>query len=164
MYLTSGAGITEGSAKITAATLGMKAAGAIAVNAATNDVTNLAAETSSGTITYQDANALTLQSLAASASGDYPGSTGTNAIATSNANVDIKSGGLLTINNDISAGAGTVYLTSGAGITEGSAKIVAATLGMNAAGTIAVNSATNNVTTLAATTSRGPSPTRMRTR
>ena len=96
------------------------AAGTIAVNAASNDVTNLAAETSSGTITYQDANALTLQSLAASASGNYPGSTGSNAIATSSANVDIKSGGLLKINNDIVAGSGTVYLTSGAGITEGS--------------------------------------------
>ena len=41
---------------------------------------------------------------------------------TSNASIDLKTGGLLTINNDIAAGSGTVYLTSGAGITEGSAK------------------------------------------
>ena len=64
---------------------------------------------------------MTLESLAASASGNYPGSTGSNAIVTSSANVDIKSGGLLTIKNDIVAGTGTVYLTSG-GITEGSAR------------------------------------------
>ena len=70
----------------------MNAAGTIAVNAASNDVTTLAAETSSGTITYQDANALTLQSLAASASGNYPGPTGSNAIATSSPNMDIESG------------------------------------------------------------------------
>ena len=137
----------------------MNAAGTIAVNAATNNVTTLAATVSSGTITYQDADALTVGSVPVS--GNFPATTG---VSTTNANVDIKSGGLLTINNDIVAGTGTVYLTSGAGITEGAAKITAATLGMNAAGTIAVNAATNNVTTLAATTYPGPSPIRMRTR
>jgi hypothetical protein len=150
VYLTSGAGITEGSAKITAATLGMNAAGTIAVNSTTNNVTTLAATTSSGTITYQDADALTVGSVAAS--GSFPLTTG---VSTSNANVDIRTGGLLTINNDIAAGSGTVYLTSSAGITEGSAKITAATLGMNAAGAIDVNGTANNVSNFAAKTTAG---------
>ena len=60
----------------------MNAAGTIAVNAASNDVTTLAAETSSGTITYQDANAVTLQSLAGLALGNYRARR-QNAIATS---------------------------------------------------------------------------------
>ena len=99
VYLTSGAGITEGAAKITAATLGMNAAGTIAVNAATNNVTTLAATVSSGTITYQDADALTVGSV--TGSGNFPATTG---VSTTNANIDIKSGGLRTINNDIVAG------------------------------------------------------------
>ena len=86
------------------------------------------------------------------ASGNFPGATGVN---TSNASIDLKTGGVLTINNDINAGTGTVYLTSGAGITEGSANITADTLGMIAANAIDVNSTTNNVNNMAAQTTAG---------
>ena len=47
-----------------AGTLGMMAGGAIDVNTATNNVTTLGASTSSGTIKYQDADALTLANVA----------------------------------------------------------------------------------------------------
>src|SRR5439155_225567 len=78
VYLTSGAGITEGAAKITTGgALGMSAAGTINVNSATNDVATLAASTSSGTLTYQDANALTVGTVAAA--GNFPGATRSDA-------------------------------------------------------------------------------------
>ena len=97
------AGITEGSAKIVAATLGMSAAGTIAVNAASNDVTNLAAETSSGTITYQDANALTLPSLGRLRFGQLPGLDRQRRDSDQQCERGHQVRGLLTINNDIVA-------------------------------------------------------------
>ena len=151
VLLTSGAGITEnGGATITAASLGMNAAGAINVNDA-NTVGTLAAKTTVGGITYQNDNtALTIGTIAA----------GTNFAATSGLDsstapgtIDLKTGtGGLTISNHVTAGTGSVLLTSGAGITEnGGATITAASLGMNAAGAINVNDA-NTVGTLAAKT------------
>src|SRR5438309_1090320 len=132
----------------------MSAAGTINVNSATNDVATLAASTSSGTLTYQDANALTVGTAAAA--GNFPGATGVSTTGTATT-IDLKTGGLLTISNDIAAAnSATVYLTSAAGITEGAAKITTGgALGMSAAGTINVNSATNDVATLAASTSSG---------
>src|SRR5213075_1701371 len=102
--------------------LGMSAAGTINVNSATNDVATLGASTSSGTLTYQDANALTVGTVAAA--GNFPGATGVSTTGTATT-IDLKTlNGLLTINNDIAAANNaTVYLTSGAGITEGAAKI-----------------------------------------
>ena len=74
--------------------------------------------------------------------------------------MDVKNGaGTLFIANDINAGTGTVYLTSGAGITETGGKILAATLGMNAAGAIMANDAGNNVTTMSATSTGVTGPT-----
>ena len=67
--------------------------------------------------------------------------------------------GTLFIANDINAGTGTVYLTSGAGITETGGKILAATLGMNAVGAIMANDAGNNVTTMSATSTGVTGPT-----
>src|SRR5206468_5930091 len=122
VYLTSGAGITEGAAKITTGGAhGMSAVGTIARNTTTNGVTTLAASTSSGTLTYQDANALTVGTVAAA--GNFPGVTGVSTTGTATS-IDLKTGGLLTISNDIAAAnSATVYLTSGAGITAGAAKI-----------------------------------------
>ena len=155
VYLTSGAGITETGGKILAATLGMNAAGAIMANDAGNNVTTMSATSTGVTgltsaITYQDADAVTVGAVAAGGT-NFLGSTGINS-STGNGTVDVKNGaGTLFIANDINAGTGTVYLTSGAGITETGGKILAATLGMNAAGAIMANDAGNNVTTMSAT-------------
>ena len=153
--MTSGAGITETGGKILAATLGMNAAGAIMANDAGNNVTTMSATSTGVTgltsaITYQDADAVTVGAVAAGGT-NFLGLTGINS-STGNGTVDVKNGaGTLFIANDINAGTGTVYLTSGAGITETGGKILAATLGMNAAGAIMANDAGNNVTTMSAT-------------
>src|SRR5438309_1553870 len=132
----------------------MSAAGTINVNSATNDVATLAATTSTGTLTYQDANALTVGTVAAA--GNFPGATGVSTTGTATT-IDLKTGGLLTISNDIAAANNaTVYLTSAAGITEGAAKITTRSEERRVGtGTINVNSATNDVQKLAATTSTG---------
>ena len=152
MYLTSGGAITEaGTAKILAGALGMTAAGAITVNTATNDVTTLSALTTSGNVQYQDATGVAIANIGST--GNYVTNASGTGITTAGGSVDVKNvTGLLAITNDINAGAGNVYLTSGGAITEaGTAKILANALGMNAAGAISVNSATNNVTTVSAT-------------
>src|SRR5207302_432317 len=120
------------------------AAGTINVNSTTNDVATLAASTSSGTLTYQDANALTVGTVAAA--GNFPGATGVSTTGAATT-IDLKTGGLLTISNDIAAANNaTVDLTSGAGITEGAALSLHDALPiLSAAGTINVNSTTNDV-------------------
>src|SRR5437773_2541128 len=112
VYLTSGAGITEGAAKITTGgALGMSAAGTIAVNSTTNDVATLAASTSSGTLTYQDANALTVGTVAAA--GNFTGATG---VSTTGGNVTLSSGaagtGDLTLSQNVSTSGGNAILTA----------------------------------------------------
>ena len=68
--------------------------------------------------------------------------------------MDIKSGARLTINYDIVAGTGTVYLTERCGNHGRWSEDHGCDMEMNAAGTIAVNAATEDVTTLAATLDR----------
>src|SRR5207237_298946 len=134
--LTSGAGITEGAAKITTGgALGMSAAEIGRASCRERDVATVAASTSSSTLTYQEANALTVGTVAAA--GNFPGATG---VSTAGAAITIErmTGGQISVSNDIAAANNaTVDLTSGAGITEGAAKITTGgALGMSAAGTI----------------------------
>ncbi|MFM9969676.1 MAG: beta strand repeat-containing protein, partial [Burkholderiales bacterium] len=160
VYLTTGTSITQAAtSKIIANTLGMMAGGAIDVNTATNNVGTLGAATTAGTIKYQDADALTLANVGSNG-GNFTGITATNAISTNNANVDIKTAsataGTLNLTNDVNAGTGNVYLTSGTSITQAAtSKVIANTLGMVAGGGINVNTATNDVNTMGATTTAG---------
>ena len=155
VYLTTGANVAEATtAKIVGTSLGMTAANGISANSATNNVTNLAASTAAGAITYQDADALTVVNLVSS--GNYLANAATTGITTGagNGNVDLKSGSL-TITNDILAGTGTVYLTSAGTVLEnGTGKIVANTLGINATGAITATNA-NNVANLGAVSTTG---------
>src|SRR5436190_564022 len=97
--ISTAAGSTDKAAKnTTGGALGMSAAGTINVNSTTNDVATLAASTSSGTLTYQDANALTVGTVVAA--GNVPGATGVSTTSTGTT-IDLKTlNGLLTINND----------------------------------------------------------------
>src|SRR5205807_734676 len=138
----------------TGGALGMSAAGTINVNSTTNDVATLAASTSLGTLTYQDANALTVGTVAAA--GNFPRSAEHTSALQSPSN-DVCRRLLLTISNALAAATtATGYQTLSlhdalpiSKITTGGA------LGMSAAGTINVNSTTNDVATLAASTSLG---------
>ena len=158
VYLTTGANIAEaGTAKIVGTNLGMTAATGISANSATNNVTNVAASTAAGNVTYQDADAVAIKNVASN--GNYVGNAATTGITTGAGNgyVDVKNGaGTLTITNDVLAGTGNVYLTSGADISEAAtAKIIGTSLGMTAATGINANSTTNNVTNVAASTAAG---------
>src|SRR2546430_16581406 len=99
----------------------MSAAGTINVNSATNDVATLAASTSSGTLKYQDANALTVGTVAAA--GNFPGATGVSTTGAATT-IDLLTGALLTINSDIAAANNaTGYLKIGRATTKGRVEI-----------------------------------------
>ena len=150
VYLSSGGAITESTtAKIIATDLGMTAAGAITVNSTTNNVTNVAAATSTGNIQYQDADTVAVKNVASF--GNYAANAATTGITTGagNGNIDVKAGGLMTITNDILAGTGNLNLISAGPVTEAaSAKIVANALTVTAAGAITLTTATNDFNSL----------------
>src|SRR5439155_1377630 len=126
------------------------------------DVATLGASTSAGTLTYAESNAPADGILGGDGTGLQTCGVPITGAATT---IDLKTGGLLTISNDIAAANNaTVDLTSGAGITEGAAKITTGgALGMSAAGTINVNSTTNDVTRIAESSTSVTLPYRMPT-
>ena len=155
--LAAGAGISQTSGTITANSLGMTAGGTIDVTSATNNAATLAATTSSGTINYRDIDALTIGTVAAQTVSNASFAA-TSGLTTTGAGTDIliQTGTGLTLTQIISAAnAANVRLAAGAGISQTGGAITANLLGMTAAGTIDVTTATNNAGTLAATTSAG---------
>ena len=150
-YLTANSAMTQSGGKIVTASLGLKAGGAIDVTTASNDVVTMSASTSSGSVAYRDANALTIGTVGAA--GNYAGTSG---VVTSGTAILLQTGGGLTLTQNITSGSGSdVRLSSGGGISQTGGAITAASLGMSAAGTIDVTTATNNAATLSATTSAG---------
>src|SRR5439155_15540558 len=84
------------------------------------DVATLGASTSAGTLTYAESNAPADGILGGDGTGLQTCGVPITGAATT---IDLKTGGLLTISNDIAAANNaTVDLTSGAGITEGAAR------------------------------------------
>ena len=111
-YLTSTGGISETTGKVLAGNLGINVTGAgnIVANQANHVTGAISLKTANGTMQYQDTGAITVGAVGAS--GNYAGTTGIDSSG-GNGNVDLLSGaGGITLNNDINAGTGTVYLTS----------------------------------------------------
>src|SRR5688572_7012378 len=158
--LISGGQITQTANSITADELGMRAGGAIDVTVSTNNVATLAATTSAGTISYRDSNGFTVNTVGAQTLGGNTFSA-TDGVSTTGTGTDIllQSGGTgtLTLSHNVNANAGAndVRLISGGQITQTANSITADELGMRAGGAIDVTVSTNNVATLAATTSAG---------
>src|SRR5687767_11625493 len=158
--LISGGQITQTANSITADELGMRAGGAIDVTVSTNNVATLAGTTSAGTISYRDSNGFTVNTVGAQTLGGNTFSA-TDGVSTTGTGTDIllQSGGTgtLTLSHNVSADAeaNDVRLLSGGESTQPANSITADELGMRAGGAIDVTVSTNNVATLAATTSAG---------
>ena len=141
---------------ITADELGIRqqseAAGSITLDDA-NDVNTLAASNAfaGGTITFNDVDGLTIGTVATQTIGLVTFAT-TTGLSTNNGNFTLKAGGAVLIDDDVTAGTGTVRIeTSTGGITQNAGDVItAAALGLrNAdAGNIVLNEA-NDVNTLA---------------
>src|SRR5688572_259175 len=138
----------------------MRAGGAIDVTVSTNNAATQAATTSTGTFSYRDSNGFTLNTVGAQTLGGNTFSA-TDGVSTTGTGTDIllQSGGTgtLTLSHNVNANAGTndVRLISRGTITQTANSITADELGMRAGGAIDVTVSTNNVATLAATTSAG---------
>jgi hypothetical protein len=140
-------GISESNnGAVTAAKLLLQGTGTFTLNQSGNDVATLAAAVT-GSLTYQDANALTVATVGS-----------TNGISTGSNDVSLTTGGLLTLGDGsataqpIAAGTGTASLkaTTG-GISEaGNGAVTAAKLLLQGTGTFTLNQSANDVTTLAA--------------
>ncbi|MDX1944428.1 MAG: hypothetical protein SFU86_03405, partial [Pirellulaceae bacterium] len=117
-------------------------AGPFTLTSATNNVTTLAANTT-GTISYRDANALTV------------GTVNTVGITTLGNDVQLQAGTTLLIDDDIALGAGDLGINVGSGATQNAGdNISAAGLALTGFGEDLFN-AGNSVTTFAANTSDG---------
>src|SRR5258706_15106683 len=86
----------------------MSAAGTINVNSATNDVATLAATTSAGSLTYQDATALTVGTVAAA--GNFLGATGVSTTGTGTT-ISVTAAGNLDVTSAV-AGRDNITLTA----------------------------------------------------
>ncbi len=136
-----GAGIAlSGNGSITAGGLGILSA--VAINLTSNvSASTVALLTVGGaSITYAQIGSFTV--------GPVIGASGINS---SNGNVTLTSGGSISLARVISAGTGTVSITTASGITQTSAGVItAAGLAVQGAGAASLETANNNVGTLAA--------------
>ncbi len=114
--LLSGGGITQSATAINVQDLGIKANGAVTLNAV-NNITNLAARTLGSNFTFINGSNLTITQLTGgtSSTNDYYDINGINTCLTSgscgNVNITAGNNGFLTINSPISAGG--ITLTGG---------------------------------------------------
>ena len=133
--LNSGATISQTAGVISAGTLFVTSTGGAALGD-TNQVGDLgtSANTGAGGFTLQDGKALTVV-------GTVAGGTGTLSLTTTSGN-SISIGSIGTVG---ALSAGTVSLTSGAGISEPDGSIDASTLTGSAAGTVSLLSTTNSI-------------------
>lgn len=141
-----GAGTIDltGSAEGAALVIRTQGAGTITINGSTDGG-------SAGTI---DLCALTTAGGAVNVSTLNGSVTAQGAISTGGGDVLI-SGGALSLQQSINAGAGTVRLASTSTVTQSGGSITASSLGVRGGGAIAINQASNNAATFAATTSSG---------
>ena len=139
--------VSQTSGAVTGGALGVRAgAGGVSLTSAANNV-GLFAGASEGAITYHDATGFTVGTV----SGTLQFAATSGAQST-NGGVTLSAGtGTLELAADvISVAGGTVWLTSGAGITQSAGAIVSEALAVEAAGDVSLLSAGNNVNTFAA--------------
>jgi hypothetical protein len=140
--LTSMNGISQSATGVvTAANLGLRPAGAVTLDTATNQVSGIfaATDTAAGAaVQFKDGAGFTVGSETPLSC--FAGATG---VTTNNGNITL-CGPLLTLANSINAGSGTVGLTSAGAITENAGvSIAAANLGVSAAGNVLLDAAGN---------------------
>lgn len=141
---------------ITGGALGVNVTGGaasdIALGTAANDVDTFAATTTGGDVTFVDTDGLVIGTV--SALNLFLGASG---IATVGGDVTIQTGGFLTVNNPVNAGAGDVRFSAGGAITQAAAGVITADEfgARTTAGVIALGTATNDVNTFAAATAGG---------
>ncbi len=127
LRLTTTGAITQTAGAITANTVGLSAATDITLAQPANNVTTLAAQTTTGNISFADTNDFTIGSVSATADGFHPAITG------------------------LTASAGIITLQSGGAVTQ-TQRILASALSLQGSGPYQLTDAGNNVTTLAANT------------
>lgn len=136
---TTSGGITQTVGSITGSTLELVGGGAFVLNQTGNDVDTLAAGIN-GSLRFTDTDGLAIGSAGA-----------TNGISTGGNDVTLVTGAALSLNQGINAGSGVVTLsTASGGVSQTSGGIIAGSLQLLGLGTFTLGSATNNISTLAA--------------
>ncbi|MDB5341692.1 MAG: hypothetical protein JWP89_69 [Schlesneria sp.] len=146
--ISAAGAVTEAAAAtITAASLGVRTTSGNIVLTEANDVTTFAAnDTAAGqAVKFRDANAFNVGSVIGTTLF-----TATAGVATANADVTLKAGGALGINESINAGSGTVRVAAAGSVTEAAGKIITAdTLGVTTTAGNVVLTELNQINTLA---------------
>ena len=148
IWLNSGDAITQTGGAITGNGLRFDAAGPVTLIQPGNDVVVIAGQTTTGDIQYTDANDLTVDTVAS-----WPSLTG---ITATSGDITIKTGGLLTLKQNLSAPTvgGIVWLVSGGNILQPSGAITSDELVIDAAGFATLASPANDVNLISRLSSR----------
>ena len=142
LELHAGGTVTQTGA-ISTAGLELRGAGPYTLTNAGNAATTLAV-TTTGAVSYRDTNALVVGSVG-----------GTSGITTTNDNVSIRTGGTLTISQDINLGGGDLELNAGGAVTQGAGDDISADgLELIGTGPYTLTNAGNAVTTVAVDTAQ----------
>ncbi len=145
--LSSGGGITQ-QAAITGSGLGVRAAGDVALDQVTNQISSKFAANDSKTgsvVRFLNQGSFSTDAIAGVAGTCF--ATDTTGVVTTNGDITLCSkGSALTLNQAINAGAATVRLDSSGSLTQTtSGGITAANLGARAVGDVLIDQATNSI-------------------
>ncbi|MES2530235.1 MAG: hypothetical protein V4636_04315, partial [Pseudomonadota bacterium] len=149
--LESAAGVGQTDGTVTAGALRVLANGAVDMQNANNQVGTLAVATNRE-LAFRNAGALTVGSVAVALGGNPSTTSGT---ATGNGEQYIRTGGALTLAQNVAAGTGTVSIDSASTVTQTGGAITGAALRTIAGGNVDLQQAGNNVATFAAQNSAG---------
>ncbi|WKT85945.1 filamentous hemagglutinin N-terminal domain-containing protein [Thermosynechococcus sp. JY1339] len=161
---SNGGSVTQASPFI-ASGLILGGSGSFILNQPSNNVNTIATASSTGAITYQDQNALTVGNLSIPFVTTYPNCCTAstipltaNGITTNNADVILRTGSSLTLDASSNLGSGNLTLISNGGVSQTpTGSITAAGLGLQGSGTFDLNNANNDVDILAADVNGGVS-------
>ncbi|WNC46079.1 filamentous hemagglutinin N-terminal domain-containing protein [Thermosynechococcus sp. GLH187] len=162
---SNGGSVTQASPFI-ASGLILGGSGSFILNQPSNNVNTIATANSTGAITYQDQDNLTVGNLSIPFVTTYPNCCTAstipltaNGITTNNADVILRTGSSLTLAASSNLGSGNLTLIiSNGGVTQtATGSITAVGLGLQGSGTFDLNNASNDVDTLAANVNGGVS-------